>query len=70
MGIRIGDFLEKNHKFSRSKILHAMRISGMFDEEKTYEVKKESAYNIKKNTKYSQRHVHVSIKHGGNAKAA
>lgn len=70
MGIRIGDFLDKNHKFSQSRILHAMRISGMLDEEQSYEVKQETAYNIKKNKKYSQRHVHVSIEHSGNTKAA
>lgn len=70
MGIRIGDYLEKNHKFSRSKILHAMKLSGMLHEDKSYRIKRENIYNIKLNNTNSQRKLGVSIKNNGNSKAA
>ncbi|MCK1976088.1 hypothetical protein LNK15_03330 [Jeotgalicoccus huakuii] len=54
MSIRIGDYLEKNHKFTKGKILHAMKLSGMLEENKSYNVNRNNIYNIRINKKHSQ----------------
>lgn len=49
MGIRIGDYLKKDHKFSNKKLLKAMKLSGMLDGDAPYSLKLENYYRVPKN---------------------
>lgn len=46
MGIRIGNYLKKDHKFSSHKLLKAMKLSGMLNEDTSYHFKKLNFYHV------------------------
>ncbi|CAM2790972.1 hypothetical protein [Salinicoccus roseus] len=62
MGIRIGDFLSKNHKFSESRILKAMKLAGMLEETQEYSIPKKPVYNISFSMKAEYKYINPKVR--------